>query len=74
MQAAVLVEPGDGLYKYSFPSKTQCPPSQALSTLTASEKPLADCPTAAGHPFGVQATQTAAFVAMQGPEAVSVRP
>jgi len=48
--------------------KNQCPPSPPRSTRTASEKPLADRPTAAGHPVGVKATQTAAFVAMQGPE------
>jgi len=67
-RTADLVGTGDGLYQYSFPQNTQCTPSPHQSTRTASEKPLADRPTAASHPVDVKATQTAAFVAMQGPE------
>jgi len=68
MQTAELVEPGDGLYEYSFTPENQRPRSPPRSTRTASEKPLADSPTAAGHRVDVQATRTAAFVAMQRPE------
>ena len=74
MQTSVLVEPGDGPYYYSFLSKNQSPPSQPRSTQTASEKLLADRPTAAGHPVDVKATQTTAFVAMEGPELYQFSP
>ena len=55
-------------------TKTMSAKSAPVDADSIGETPLADRPTAAGHPVGVKATQTAAFVAMEGPELYQYSP